>query len=35
MRSAEWSAPELPLVAAAEVLAAPLVTLEAEAVQLA
>lgn len=35
MRAAEWSAPELPLVAAAEVLAAPLVTLEAEAVQLA
>lgn len=35
MRAAEWSAPELPLVAAAGVLAAPLLTLEAEAVELA
>ena len=32
MRAHEWSAPELPLVAAADVLTAPLIALEAEAV---
>ncbi|MDF1767778.1 PfkB family carbohydrate kinase [Maricaulis sp.] len=32
MRAHEWSAPELPVVAAADVLTSPLVTLEAEAV---
>ncbi|RKQ96650.1 PfkB family carbohydrate kinase [Maricaulis maris] len=35
MRAQEWAAPELPLVAAADVLVKPLVTLEAEAVQTA
>ncbi|OLF75362.1 hypothetical protein AWH62_05945 [Maricaulis sp. W15] len=35
MRAQEWAAPELPLVAAADVLVTPLVTLEAEAVQTA
>jgi len=35
MRANEWAAPELPLVAAADVLAKPLLALEAEAVELA